>query len=67
VRSSWPLQAGLHAPAFGVDDLDAVVAVLAPAASFGDVVEVESKVHGSARACSAVAPGGVRFELWESA
>jgi hypothetical protein len=67
VRQSWPLHAGLHAPSFGVDDLDGAVAVLAPDASFGEVVEVESKVHGSARGCTALAPGGVRFELWESA
>jgi len=60
----WPLHAGLHAPAFHVDDLEAAVAALS-GASFGEVVVVDSDVHRGARAVTAVAPGDLRFELWE--
>ena len=59
VQPTWPLAAGLHAPAFDVDDLDAAMTALA-GAEFGPVVEVDRS-----RAVSAVAPGGVRFEVWE--
>ncbi|MCP3956433.1 MAG: hypothetical protein GY719_01130 [bacterium] len=59
-QPTWPLAAGLHAPAFDVDDLDAVMAGLT-GAELGTVVEVEQ-----ARAVSAVAPGGVRFEVWQT-
>ncbi len=58
-QPSWPLAAGLHAPGFAVTDLDQAIAALSEAA-FGDVVEV-----GNERAVSAMAPGGVRFELWQ--
>lgn len=59
-RPTWPLQAGLHAIAFEVDDLDAATAGLAGAA-FGTPVPVAAQ-----RAVTGVAPGGVRFELWEN-
>ncbi len=59
-QPSLPLAAGLHAPGFTVADLDQAMAAL-PAADFGTVVEV-----GRDRAVSAMAPGGVRFELWQT-
>lgn len=59
-RPAWPLYAGLHGPAFEVDDLTSARTVLSSAgADVGDVVEV-----GARRGCSAMAPGGVRFEVW---
>lgn len=59
-RDSWPMYAGLHGPTFQVEDLDAARAVLASrGASVGDVVST-----GGRRGCSALAPGGVRFEVW---
>lgn len=60
-REAWPLFAGLHGPTFQVEDLDAARAVLASAgASVGDVVST-----GGRRGCSALAPGGIRFEVWQ--
>ena len=59
-----PLAAGLHAPAFTVPDLEAAMAPLA-GARFGDVVEVDSAVHPGGRGVTAVAPGDLRFELWQ--
>ncbi len=56
---TWPLAAGLHAPGFTVADLDQAMAGL-KGAEFGTVAQV-----GEARAVSALAPGGVRFELWQ--
>lgn len=63
-RADWPLLAGLHAPAFVVDDLVATQAAMLHA-EFGPVVELDTPAHPSARACTALAPGGVRFELWQ--
>ena len=57
-QPTWPLAAGLHASGFTVEDLDQAIAGL-EGAEFGAVGEV-----GDERAVSAVAPGGVRFELW---
>ncbi|MEM7587705.1 MAG: hypothetical protein AAF560_30235 [Acidobacteriota bacterium] len=56
---NWPLAAGLHGPCFAVEDLDAAIATLP--AEFGNIVCV-----GTQRGVSAVAPGGVRFELWST-
>ncbi|MEM7483476.1 MAG: hypothetical protein AAF481_20140 [Acidobacteriota bacterium] len=58
---NWPLAAGLQGPGFDVADLDRAQAVLT-GADFGAVTLVEA-----GRAVSAVAPGGVRFELRELA
>lgn len=63
---SLPLAAGLHAPAFSVPDLEAVLARLTGAEP-GTIVELDTALHGPARAATAVAPGGLRFELWEAA
>lgn len=60
---SLPLHGGLHAPAFTVDDWSAAVDALAEA-TLGPPVEVDTAVHRGARGVSAVAPGGLRFELW---
>lgn len=61
---SLPLAAGLHAPAFTVASLDEAVAALAPA-EVGEIIAVDTALHPSARATSAVTPGGERFELWQ--
>lgn len=58
-----PLQGGLHAPAFTVDDWTAAVDALAEA-TFGTPVDVDTAVHPGARGVTAVAPGGLRFEVW---
>lgn len=61
---SWPLAAGLHAPAFTVDDLEAAMADLA-GATFSKAIEVDTPLHPGARAVTAEAPGHLRFELWQ--
>ena len=61
---NWPLAAGLHAPAFTVDNLEAAMAALA-GAFFSEVVEVDTPLHPLARAVTAEAPGHLRFELWQ--
>lgn len=62
---SSPLHAGLHAAAFEVASVDAARERLGEAA-FGPVVTVDTPLHARSRAATALAPGGVRFELWES-
>ena len=59
-----PLTAGLHAPAFSVPDLEAAAAGLS-GAELGERVELDTALHPGARALTATAPGGLRFELWE--
>jgi catechol 2,3-dioxygenase-like lactoylglutathione lyase family enzyme len=54
-----PLREGLHAPAFRVDDLERAIGRLSDA-GFGPVASLDG-----ARAVSGVAPGDVRFELWQ--
>lgn len=61
---TFPLAGGLHAPAFTVREIDAAGSTL-EGAELGEVVELENEVHGRARAVSGLAPGGLRFELWE--
>ena len=56
---TWPLAGGLHAPGFSVASLEAAMAAL-PAAEYGAIAEL-----GGQRAVTGVAPGGVRFELWQ--
>lgn len=58
-----PLAAGLHAPAFEVEDLETVRAVLGPA-EIGEVVAIDTALHPGMRAATAVTPGGHRFEIW---
>ncbi len=58
-QPTLPLAAGLHAPGFTVADLDQAMAALA-GADFGTVALV-----GQSRAVSALAPGEIRFELWQ--
>ena len=62
-QPTLPLAAGLHAPAFEVDDLDAAIPGLAPA-TVGEIVAVDTPVHPGMRAATAVTPGGHRFEVW---
>jgi len=62
-QPTLPLAAGLHAPSFEVDDLEAVVPGLAPA-EIGEIVAVDTPVHPGMRAATAVTPGGHRFEVW---
>ncbi len=64
-QPTLPLAAGLHAPAFELEQLDAAVAGLAPA-EIGEIVTVDTPVHPGTRATSVVTPGGHRFEVWES-
>ncbi len=63
-QPSLPLAAGLHAPAFEVSDLDAVLAKLAPA-EVGEIVELNTPLHPHTRAGAATTPGGQCFEVWE--
>jgi hypothetical protein len=63
-QPSLPLAAGLHAPAFEFDDLEASLAGLAPA-EIGEIVAVDTELHPKMRAATAVTPGGHRFEVWE--
>ncbi len=62
-QPTLPLAAGLHAPAFEFDNLDAVMGGLAPA-GIGTIVAVDTAVHPKMRAATAVTPGGHRFEVW---
>ncbi len=64
-QPTLPLAAGLHAPAFEFEDLDAVVGTLAPA-EIGEIVAVDTVVHPKTRAATVVTPGGHRFEIWET-
>ncbi len=64
-QPTLPLAAGLHAPAFEFEDLDAVMDALAPA-EIGEIVTVDTAVHPKTRAATAVTPGGHRFEVWET-
>lgn len=61
---TWPLRGGLHALGCEVDDLGAAMSAW-PDVTFGTPVTV---VRGSrrGRAVTALAPAGVRFELWEA-
>jgi hypothetical protein len=63
-QPTLPLAAGLHAPAFELESLDAVIDRLAPA-EIGEIVAVDTPVHPKTRAATAVTPGGHRFEIWE--
>jgi len=63
-QPSLPLAAGLHAPVFEFDDLDAVIDRLAPA-EIGAIVTIDTAVHPKMRGATAVTPGGHRFEVWE--
>jgi len=63
-QPTLPLAAGLHAPAFEFDDLDAVIPGLAPA-EIGEIVTIDTAIHPKMRAATAVTPGGHRFEVWE--
>jgi hypothetical protein len=64
-RSDWPLRSGFHGGAFRVGNLDVVRSRLS-SASISEAVPVE--MEGDAYvACTAVSPGGVRFELWQPA
>jgi len=62
-QPTLPLAAGLHAPAFEFDDLDAALPGLAPA-EIGEIVAVDTPLHPKMRAATAVTPGGHRFEVW---
>jgi catechol 2,3-dioxygenase-like lactoylglutathione lyase family enzyme len=63
-QPNFPLCGGLHAPAFSVIDISATQNRLTEA-EFGSVVDINTEVHPSARAVSGVAPGNLRFELWQ--
>jgi len=60
----FPLAAGLFAAGFSVDDLEAAQQAMT-GCTFGEVVEFDTPLHRGARSVTAVAPGGVRFELWQ--
>lgn len=61
---AMPLAGGLHAVGFSVDDLDAAMAALR-SCEFDDVVELDTGLHPGATAVGGLAPGGIRFELWQ--
>ncbi len=62
-QPTLPLAAGLHAPAFEFDDLNAALPGLAPA-EIGEIVTVDTPLHPGMRAATVVTPGGHRFEVW---
>ncbi len=62
-QPSLPLAAGLHAPAFEVEDLEAARATTG-GAEFGEVVAVDTAIHPGMRAATVVIPQGHRFEIW---
>lgn len=64
--STWPLRPGFHAAGFEVPSLGDAMRLL-EGARFGEPVEVDTAGLPRARAVTAVAPGGVRFEVWERA
>ncbi len=59
-RPTWPLAAGLHAPGFSVSNLDTALQTLGEAEA-GALAQLGT----GARGVSLVAPGQVRFELWQ--
>ncbi len=61
---NFPLCGGLHAPAFTVANLDDARSRL-EGAEWSAVVELDSSLHPETRAVSSVAPGNLRFELWQ--
>jgi hypothetical protein len=61
---NFPLAAGLFAAGFSVDDLDAARLAMTDC-TFSEPVAIDTPLHRGARAVGAVAPGGVRFELWQ--
>ena len=61
---TFPLAAGLHGPAFEVEDLDVACSRL-EGAELGKIVEVDTPLHPRARAVTAAAPGNLRFEIWD--
>ncbi len=63
-QPTLPLAAGLHAPAFVVEDLAATLAEM-PGVEIGEQVALDTPVHPAARTVSVCAPGGHRFELWQ--
>jgi len=65
--ATWPLRGGLHALGCEVTDLEAAVRQL-DGARFGPMTGAACGADGRrARVVAGLAPGGVRFELWESA
>ena len=64
-QPSLPLAAGLHAPAFEVQEIGAAATALAPA-EVGDVVAVDNAAHPGTRAATVVSPAGHLFEIWEN-
>ena len=60
----FPLHAGLHAPAFLVESLDEQAELL-KGLEATEPVEIDTPVHPQAEAVSALAPGGLRFEIWQ--
>ena len=63
-RPTWPLASGIHAVAFPVRNIKKRMKDLRSSSAFGEVVAVDSLIHGSGVAVSGRAPGRVRFELW---
>lgn len=61
----FPLVGGLFAPAFNVESLENARRAL-PGAVFEVLVGVDTVVHPGSRALVTYAPGGLRFELWDS-
>jgi hypothetical protein len=60
----FPLAAGLFGLAFEVASLDEAKAALA-GVSFGEPITVDSGVCAKSKAVACVAPGHLRFELWQ--
>ncbi|MGO9178950.1 MAG: hypothetical protein ACLQBX_02050 [Candidatus Limnocylindrales bacterium] len=63
-RPTLPLRPGLYAAAFQVGDLVAAQGAMSGAV-YRPVVRLDTALHQRAVAVSGLAPGGVRFELWQ--
>jgi hypothetical protein len=63
----WPLAAGLFAAGYSVPDLERAQPTVAKVTGkpCPEIVCVDSPIHPQARVVTAVAPGGVRFEVWQ--
>jgi len=61
---TFPLRPGLSVAAFHVRELGSAMTLL-PHATWRAAVRLEDGLHPGAGAVAGLAPGGVRFELWE--
>lgn len=61
---SLPLAGGLHAAGFNVENIETAMKAMV-SVQFGQVTAMDTMVHPDAIGVTGLAPGGVRFELWQ--